>query len=252
MKILSWNVNGIRSIADKGFLEWFKKESPDILCLQETKAAPDQLNKSLSSPKGYHVYWNNPQRKGYAGVAVYSRTEPRSVEKKFGYGSFNTEGRALILDYKKFILINCYFPNGRMSRQRLKYKLKFYDEFLKFTDNLKNRNIIICGDFNTAHKAVDLARPKQNEMFSGFLPVERKWMDKFTSHGYIDSFRHFAKDGGNYTYWDYKTRARERNVGWRIDYFFVTREFIKNLKKAFIMPEVTGADHCPIGIEIAA
>jgi exodeoxyribonuclease-3 len=249
MRIFSWNVNGIRATLENGFLELLTRRSPDILCLQETKAYPDQLDSSIVSPRGYTTYWNNPQKKGYAGVAVFAKKKPSSVKKDFSVKSFNTEGRALILEVSKFTLINVYFPNGRMGPDRLKYKMEFYDRFLKFIDGLKNRNIVICGDFNTAHKEIDLARPKANEMFSGFLPMERQWMDKFISHGYIDTFRHFNKEAGHYTYWDYKARARERNVGWRIDYFFVTEKFLPKVKNAFILPEVMGSDHCPIGIE---
>ena len=170
----------------------------------------------------------------------------------FGIKRFDQEGRILIQDYKDFILFNIYFPNGQRDEERLKYKLEFYDEFLKYTNKLKDkgRKIIVCGDINTAHKEIDLARPKENEKTSGFLPIERKWMDKFVSEGYVDTFRHFIKEGRHYTYWDPITRARERNVGWRIDYFFITPNLLPNLKSAFIMPEVMGSDHCPIGIEL--
>ncbi len=251
MRILSWNVNGIRAVSTKGFHEWFSEESPGILCLQETKAYPEQLDAALLAPEGYKTYWNNPKRKGYAGVSVFTGNKPTAVEKDFPPGSFDTEGRALILYFKDFILINVYFPNGAAGPIRLEYKLDFYERFLKFVDGLKNRNIIICGDVNTAHKEIDLARPKQNKNNSGFLPVERKWLDKLVSHGYVDTFRHFNKDPEQYTWWDYKTRARERNVGWRIDYFFVTNELLPRVKDAFILADVVGSDHCPVGIEIA-
>ncbi len=250
MKIISWNVNGIRSVADKGFPGWLSKESPDVLCLQETKAAPEQLDRSLTSPRGYTTYWNNPPRKGYAGVSVFTKQKPVSVEKDFPPESFNTEGRALLARFKDFMLINVYFPNGSMGPARLKYKLDFYDRFLAFVDKIKDRDIIICGDFNTAHKRIDLARPEENEMFSGFLPEERKWMDKFVARGYVDTFRHFNDEGGHYTWWDYKSRSRQRNVGWRIDYFFATKKMMSRLKDAFIMPDVPGSDHCPVGIEL--
>jgi len=251
MKILSWNVNGIRAAKEKGFLNWLAEESPDILCLQETKAFPEQIEPSLAYPKGYTTYWNNPGRRGYAGVAVFTKKEPVSFDKDFSKTRFDTEGRALILDYKDFILINVYFPNGGMGAHRLKYKLEFYEQFLDFVDGIKNRNIVICGDVNTAHAEIDLARPKENEMFTGFLPEERAWIDKFLSHGYIDTFRYFNKEAGNYTWWDYKTRARERNVGWRIDYFFVTKKMIGMVKDAFILKDVVGSDHCPVGIELS-
>ena len=249
MRILSWNVNGLRSVAQKGFLKWLYKEAPDILCLQETKAHPEQLDKALLKPEGYFTYWNNPERKGYAGVAVFAKKEPVSIEYDFVDGTFDTEGRTLRLNFKDFILINVYFPNGRMNSARLRYKLDFYERFLKYIKKTKEKNVIICGDFNTAHKEIDLARPKANEMFSGFLVEERKWIDKFVSSGYTDTFRHFNNKEGQYTWWDFKSRARERNVGWRIDYFFTTKDFLPKVKDAFIMPDITGSDHCPVGIE---
>jgi len=250
MRLLSWNVNGIRACIKKGFTEWLEKESPDILCLQETKAHPEQLNAFIEGLKVYKTYWNNPVRKGYAGVAIFSGVEPVSVSRDFGPRAFDTEGRMLGIDYGEFILLNVYFPNGGMGEHRLKYKLRFYDEFLKFIDGLKNRNIIVCGDVNTAHTEIDLARPRENEMVTGFLPEERAWIDKLISHGYLDTFRYFDKTPGQYTWWDYKTAARERNVGWRIDYFFVSTRLSQKLEKAFILSDITGSDHCPIGIEI--
>lgn len=250
MRILSWNVNGIRAVERKGFSEWFSSDGPDILCLQETKAMPDQLSERLLSPSGYHSYWNNPRKKGYAGVAVYTKQEPIKVEYDFPPKSLDTEGRCLVLYFKEFVIINCYFPNGGMGPERLAYKLDFYEKFLKFSDKIKDRRLILCGDVNTAHKEIDLARPKQNEMNTGFLPEERAWIDELLSHGYVDIFRKFNDKPGQYSWWDYKTRARERNVGWRIDYFFVTNEFAPKVKDAFILSEVEGSDHCPIGIEI--
>ena len=250
MKILSGNVNGIRAIVKKGFFSWLEAEAPDILCLQETKASPEQLSDELLNTAGYQTFWNYPQRKGYAGVSVFTKKKPLKISTDFALSELNTEGRALILEYKKFILLNVYFPNGGMSPERLAYKLKFYEEFLKYLDSVKNKNIIFCGDVNTAHKPVDLARPKPNQQNSGFLPEERIWLDKFEEHGFVDSFRYFCEEPGNYTWWDYKSRARERNVGWRIDYFFVSKKMMPKVKSSFIMPEVQGSDHCPIGIEI--
>lgn len=248
LNILSWNVNGLRAVAEKGFSQWLVKVSPDILCLQETKAHPEQLNPGLAYPEGYKSFWNNPRRRGYAGVAIFTKKEPVKVWKDFCEDGFDTEGRALIAEYKDFILINVYFPNGRMSPERLSYKMDFYSRFLDHLDGMKGKDIIVCGDVNTAHTEIDLARPKENAMLSGFLPEERAWIDKFISHGYVDTFRQFNKEGGNYTYWDYKTAARTRNAGWRIDYFFVTKRLLPRVKKAFIMPDVMGSDHCPVGI----
>jgi len=252
MKILSWNVNGIRAASRKGLYEWFKKESPDILCLQEIKAIPEQVPSYLRNPPGYLVFWNPATRKGYSGVVTYTREKPMTVKKGFGIEKFDQEGRILITEFPSFTLFNIYYPNGKKNQERLDYKLDFYDTFLGYVDNLKTagKNIIVCGDFNTAHKEIDLARPRENEKISGFLPVERAWIDTFIDHGYIDTFRYFHKEPGQYTWWDMKTRARERNIGWRIDYFFVNREFIQYVKNAFIMQDVTGSDHCPVGIEI--
>ena len=252
MRLISWNVNGIRAADKKGFFNWFKKEKPDILCLQEIKALPEQFPPYLRNTPGYYVYINPGERKGYSGVATYSKIKPKNIKNGFGIEKFDREGRILIAEYPEFMLFNIYFPNGKKNQERLDYKLDFYDTFLAYADNQKaeGKNIVVCGDFNTAHKEIDLARPKENEKTSGFLPIERAWIDTFIDHGYIDTFRYFNKEPGQYTWWDIKTRARERNVGWRIDYFFVNKEFIRHVKKAFIMPEVTGSDHCPIGIEL--
>ena len=252
MKIISWNVNGIRAADKKGLFQWLQKESPDILCLQETKAQADQIPPHLKNTPGYNIYFNSAKRKGYSGVATYARKKPLNVCKGFGIERFDEEGRILITSFENFELFNIYFPNGKKDEVRLKYKLDFYDEFLLYTDNLKDKdkNIIVCGDFNTAHKEIDLAHPKANEKFSGFLPIEREWLDRFIDHGYIDTFRYFNKEPNQYSWWAMRTHARERNIGWRIDYFFINEEFLQNLKKAFIMQDVMGSDHCPIGIEI--
>jgi len=253
MKILSWNVNGIRAAEKKGLFDWFKKEAPDILCLQEIKAMPNQVSLHLRNTPSYYIYWNPAARKGYSGVVTYSKEKPIEVINGFGFEKFDSEGRIVITTYSSFILFNIYFPNGKKNQERLDFKLDFYDEFLAFADNLKAKgnNIIVCGDFNTAHNEIDLARPKENSKISGFLPIERAWIDTFIDHGYIDTFRHFNKEPNHYTWWDFKTRARDRNIGWRIDYFFVNKEFLPYVKKAFIQQNVLGSDHCPIGIEIS-
>lgn len=252
MKILSWNVNGIRAADRKGLFNWLKKESPDILCLQEIKALPEQVPPHLRNAPGYHIFLNSAERKGYSGVATFTKERPLEIKKGFGIEKFDKEGRMLITEYPSFVLFNIYFPNGKKNDERLDYKLNFYDTFLGYADNLKaeGKNIVVCGDFNTAHKEIDLTHPKANENRSGFLPIERAWMDTFVDHGYIDTFRHFNKESNQYSWWDLKTRSRERNVGWRIDYFFVNNEFLPHLKKAFIMQDVMGSDHCPVGIEI--
>ncbi len=250
MKLLCWNVNGIRSVQRKGFMEWLYKESPDVLCLQETKVQPDQLDEDLKAPIGYLTYWNQPVRKGYGGVATFVKEKPLSVQYDFGPGKLDLEGRVIVTGHPGFTLLNIYFPNGKQGPDRLKYKLEFYDVFLKFVDGLKARGekVVVCGDVNTAHTEIDLARPKENSRVSGFLPEERAWIDRFISHGLIDTFRRFTPEPGHYTWWDLKTGARKRNVGWRIDYFLVTEDLLPSVSKAFIMPEVMGSDHCPIGI----
>jgi exodeoxyribonuclease-3 len=252
MKLLCWNVNGLRAIDKKGFFPWFQNEAPDILCLQEIKATPEQLPPHLRNLPGYHTFWNPAEKKGYSGVGTFSKIKPLSVKTGFGSEEFDSEGRILITAFPTFTLFNIYFPNGKKNKERLQYKLDFYDAFLSHADNLKahKHNIIVCGDFNTAHKEIDLARPKENEHISGFLPVERAWIDSFVDHGYIDTFRKFHVESNQYSWWDLKTGARARNVGWRIDYFFVNKEFLPKVKNAFILQQVMGSDHCPVGIKI--
>lgn len=254
MQLLSWNINGIRAVEKRGFLEWLNETAPDVLCLQETKAQPDQLSPALRAPDGYHVYWNHPVRKGYSGVAVFSRQQPVEVRSGFGIDRFDVEGRVLVARYDGFLLFNVYFPNGKMSHERLTYKLQFYDAFLDHLVALRKRGerIVICGDYNTAHKEIDLAHPKENARVSGFLPEERAWMDRLTESGFVDTFRLFQNEGGHYTWWDVRTRARERNVGWRLDYFFVSADMVDSVLDAGILSEVTGSDHCPVSLTLAA
>lgn len=250
--MVSWNVNGLRAIQKKGFLNWFLDNNPDILCLQETKVSYVDLPRALKRVDGYHSYFCEAEKKGYSGVAVYSKIKPKKVDYGFGIKKFDSEGRILIADYGKFVLLNIYFPNGKKSEERLKYKLEFYDALLDHANALRaeGNNVIICGDLNTAHKEVDIARPKANEKTSGFLPVERAWIDKFLDNGYLDTFRMFNKEPGQYTWWSYRTKARERNVGWRLDYFFVNKEFKDEIKSAGILSEVMGSDHCPVELEL--
>ena len=250
IRLLCWNVNGIRAIKNKGFLEWLSGESPDILAIQETKAQPEQLDTDLKEPPGYYTYWNYPERKGYSGVALYTKVEPLNIRYDLGETALDMEGRVIVAEYSDFILFNVYYPNGKKDQERLDYKMAFYDVFLKYADELKanGKRLVICGDVNTAHNEIDLARPKENSNVSGFLPEEREWMDKFVAHGYVDTFRHFNKEPHQYTWWDMKSGARERNVGWRIDYFFVSEDLLTSVKDAFIMPQVMGSDHCPIGL----
>ncbi len=258
MRFLSWNVNGIRAISKKevlgkkDFLKWLKKESPDALCLQETKANPDQLTKEVLEPKGYSSYWSSAEKKGYSGVVTYLKGEPAEVYHGIGIDKFDSEGRVVATDLGEVVLFNVYFPNGKRSPERLDYKMEFYEEFLKHIESVraKGKGIVVCGDVNTAHEEIDLARPKQNKDTSGFLQIERDWITKLLDAGYIDTFRMFESEGEHYTWWDYVTRARSRNVGWRIDYFFINAELKDKLKDAFILSDVMGSDHCPIGIEL--
>lgn len=252
--IISWNVNGLRAVHRKGHFKEIIKDNPDILCIQETKSLPEQLTDELRSPKGYHSYFHFPtQKKGYSGVAIYTKEFPVKVSRDIGIEPMDQEGRLIMVEYKDFTLINCYFPNGGDAPERLRYKLDFYDYFLDFLNKFhgKQPNIIICGDFNVAHTAIDLARPKENETHVGFLPIERAWMDKFISHGWVDVFRYFYPEKTDtYTYWDMKTFARERNVGWRIDYFFSSSEMLKKIKSIKILDNIYGSDHCPIRLTI--
>jgi len=232
---------------------------PDILCLQETKSLPEQLPDELKSPINYHSYFHFPTvKKGYSGVAIYSKEEPIKVSRDIGIETMDQEGRLIMVEYPDlptgevgFTLINCYFPNGGGAPERLHYKLNFYDHFLDFINKLhkKHKNIIFCGDVNVAHTPIDLARPKENETHVGFLPIERAWMDKLIANGWIDVFRHFYPNKTEaYTYWDMKTYARERNVGWRIDYFFVSPTMLEKVKNVEILDSILGSDHCPIKI----
>ena len=254
INVLSWNINGVRAAERKGFSNWLQRMSPDILCLQEIKAKPGEINRELQQPRGYYAYWNSAERRGYSGVATFTKTRPAKVENGVGTKQFDTEGRVIIAQYPEFTLFNVYFPNGKMNAERLKYKMDFYDAFLDFVDPIKARGekLIICGDFNTAHNAIDLARPKENENVSGFLPMERAWMDTFVAHGFIDIFRHFNKEPGHYTWWSLRTRARDRNIGWRLDYFFITENLLDSIKEASILSGVMGSDHCPVGIRLTA
>ncbi|MEO8086382.1 MAG: exodeoxyribonuclease III [Bacteroidota bacterium] len=251
-RILCWNVNGIRAIWKKGFPEWFAKELPDVLCVQETKAQPDQLDDAVKTFGGYKSYFFSAEKKGYSGVGIWTKQKPLRISAGFNNPAFDSEGRVLEIEFEKFILINVYFPNGGRGPERVKYKLDFYDGLFQRTQELRKRqkNIIICGDYNTAHKEIDLARPKENARTSGFLPEERAWMDKIIGMDYIDIFREYNKEPNQYTYWDQITRARERNVGWRIDYYMVSKEARDLITKATIHPDIMGSDHCPIGLEL--
>ncbi len=254
--LLSWNVNGIRAGYRKGFLDWLEQAQPDVLCLQETRAEADQLPWELRQPFDYHSYWNSSKRKrGYSGTGLLTKQEPLSVDFGLSIPEFDQEGRTVIAHYPSFVLINCYFPNGSRDHSRLPFKMAFYDAFLAMCEGFraKGKQIIFCGDINTAHHEIDLANPQSNKKTTGFLPEERAWLDLVVESGYVDTFRKRNPDlPGQYTWWSMPTGARERNVGWRLDYFFVTSEFMSCVLDAFIMPEVMGSDHCPVGLKLDA
>lgn len=252
MYYVSWNVNGLRAAAKKGFLDWLYEAEPDVLALQETKVEAEQLPEEVRDPRGYFAYFTHSKgRKGYSGVALYSKTKPDKVEYGMGIQRFDDEGRIIIGHYPDLVLLNVYFPNGGGGPERLKYKLEFYDAFLLFIEKLRKqgKKIMVCGDINTAHEEIDLARPKENEKNTGFLPEERAWIDELVYHGYVDTFRYFHPNKeGAYSFWDMKTHARDRNVGWRIDYFFVAPELVSRLKSAGISDQTPGSDHCPVWV----
>lgn len=252
IRLISWNVNGIRAAEKKGFLDWLAKEKPDVVCLQETKAHPDQLSPALLHPPGYEATWNAAERKGYSGTVTYTRKAPVLCETNFGDRFLDGEGRIVLTEFEKFFLFNVYFPNGGSGEDRLQFKLEFYKRFLELAQSFrKQKPVIVCGDVNTAHTELDLARPKENEERSGFMPIERAWVDRFIKTGYIDTFRLFHEGNGHYSWWDLKTASRERNVGWRIDYFFVSGELKGNVKSARILADVFGSDHCPVELVIS-
>ena len=250
MKLYSWNVNGIRAVQKKGFVDWVLQETPDVLCLQETKAHFHQLDEELTNIEGYYSYWNAPARKGYSGVATYTREKPVSVRYGIGVDRYDEEGRIIVTEYPAFTLLNIYFPNGQKDQDRLDYKLEFYDAVLAYCRGLVDggKKVAVCGDFNTAHRPIDLKNPKSNEKHSGFLPIERKYLDKWMDSGFIDTFRYFYPDTVKYSWWSYKFQARPNNVGWRIDYFIVSSNFIDSVRNADILCEVMGSDHCPAAL----
>ncbi len=250
MKIISWNVNGIRAVLKKGFLEFLEKEDPDIICLQETKAMPEQVE--LDLPAYPHRYWNWAERKGYSGTAVFSKHEPAEVINDINIEKHDKEGRVITLDLGPAHLVNVYVPNAKRGLERLDYRSGEWDkDFLKYLQSLAEKKpLIFCGGLNVAHKEIDLARPANNHKNAGFTDEEREGFDNIIKAGFIDTFREFEPQGGHYTWWSYMGGAREKNIGWRIDYFCVSPDLKKNLQKSYILPEVMGSDHCPIVLEI--
>ncbi len=249
--IISWNVNGIRSVLKNGFLDFLYQTQPDILCLQEVRALPNDLGEEVLRPKGYTVHWNPAKKKGYSGTAAFVKSAPLSVG-VLNSPDHDNEGRLQVLEYPDYTILNGYWPNSQDERARLDYKLDYCTAVTKLANKLvrAGKNVILCGDFNIAHTAIDLARPKENENSPGYYIEEREAMDRFIKHGYMDTFRHFCKEPGNYTWWSYRTRGRERNVGWRLDYHCVNQAFLPRVTRAWILSEVLGSDHCPVGITV--
>jgi len=255
MTLISWNVNGLRAAMKKNFLDSLKGLDADVVALQETKLQEPQLTEEMRSIAGYESFWScATSKKGYSGVGAYTRISPQKVNFRLDRPEFDAEGRMIEMDFGDFVFFNVYFPNGQMSAERLQFKLDFYDAFFEYTDQLKQagRSLVITGDYNTAHNEIDLKNPKANEKTSGFLRIERDWLDRIVDHGYVDTFRHLYPDTVKYSWWTYRFKARERDIGWRIDYFFVTRDLVESgrVKEAFIDNDIYGSDHCPIGLVI--
>ncbi len=253
MKIISWNVNGLRAAISKDAFEPVFELSPDILCLQEIKVKPEQLSEDqVETFAGYEAIWNSAERPGYSGVATFTRQTPDSVDFSLGEQRFDIEGRSIRTDYKTLALFNLYVPNGQRDQGRLDYKLDFYAQLLQVCDSLheKGKQIILFGDMNTAHKPIDLKNPKQNQKTSGFLPEERAWIDKYLEHDFVDIYREVHGERVQYSWWTYRVNARERNVGWRLDYFLVSKSLVGEIKNVEIYDQILGSDHCPIGLEL--
>jgi len=249
-KIYSWNVNGIRATVRNGFMDWFNKEKPDVLCLQETKAQDSDFPPEIKNISHYYLYHSQALKKGYAGVAILTKIKPLKVIDKIGIDKFDSEGRFLVLEFSDFYLSNTYFPHTQRELARLDFKQEFNEAYLQFIKQFKDKPIVLTGDFNVAHQAIDLKNPKENERNAGFTIEERSFVDKLIKEGFVDTFRHFHPKDIKYTWWTYRFGARDRGIGWRIDYFFAQKSFLKNVKVAEVLDDVYGSDHCPILIEI--
>ena len=250
MKIISWNVNGLRAVYRKDFLGWLKKSEADVVCLQEIKAQIDKIPAELQNPAGYFSFYNPAQKPGYAGTAVFTKRKPLKVITKIGFKQFDNEGRMLRLDYSDLILINFYLPHGGRSKENLGYKLEVYKYLFGYLGKIKNKPVVLVGDFNIAHEEIDLARPKDNKNNIMFTPQERSQIDKLVEMGFTDTFRRLHSAEKKYTWWPYFANARVRDLGWRIDYAFVSKKLAAKLKRAEILTDVLGSDHCPVRVEI--
>jgi len=252
MKVISYNVNGIRAAIKKGFLDWLKVAKPDVICIQETKAQKEQLDLQLFEDSGYpYHYWFSAQKKGYSGVAVLSKHKPKKVTYGTGIESMDFEGRNLRLDFEDFSVMSLYLPSGT-NDLRLNFKLNYMAEFQEYVNQLKKEvpNLLICGDYNICHEAIDIHNPVSNKNTSGFLPVERQWIDEFIKSGFVDTFRHLNKEPHHYSWWSYRANSRNNNKGWRIDYCMASKPLTSNIERAYILPEAKHSDHCPIGVEL--
>lgn len=251
--LVSWNVNGLRAAARKGFLTWLQEVQPDVLGIQETKCHPEQLDPAVRQPDGYHAYFASAGRKGYSGVGLYSRIEPLDIQIGLGLPEYDREGRTIVAEYEEFMLIVAYFPNGSRDHSRVPFKMRYKKKFLDYCNDLRRRGkrVVFCGDVNTAHNEIDLARPRQNQNTTGFLREERDWLDEVVAQGYVDTFRdRYPERSGAYSWWSYIGGARSRNVGWRLDYFFVSEDLRPHVLEAAIHPEVQGSDHCPVSLTL--
>lgn len=251
MRLLSWNVNGIRASLKKGFREFVEEDQPDILCLQETKAEPQQVDYSWAEELGYHTVWNWAVKKGYSGTSIWSKIEPEKTALGIGIEEHDQEGRVITATYEDFHLVTVYTPNSKRGLVRLDYRLSWDADFLAYVKKLNRKKpVIFCGDVNCAHKEIDLANPKANKKNAGFTPEERESLDRIVEAGFVDSFREFDQGEGKYSWWTVRTNARERNIGWRLDYFWVSEKLKERMKGAKIRTEVFGSDHCPVELEI--
>ena len=249
-KLISWNVNGIRAVQKKGFIDILKNFDADIFCIQETKAQQDQLDDELINIPDYHSYWHSAEKKGYSGVAIYTKEKPIQVVSGLGDSRFDCEGRVQIAEYQDFVLLNCYFPNSQHELARLDYKLAFNQAIQNRLLDFPKKTHLICGDLNVAHKEIDLKNPKTNHKNPGFCPQERQWMSDFLHSGYVDTFRLFNQNPEQYSWWSYRFQARQKNIGWRIDYFCIDQKSQKRVRSAEIHQNILGSDHCPVSLEI--
>ena len=252
MRIITYNVNGIRAAMNKDLVGWLKAANPDVLCLQETKATPDQVDVKAFEALGYHLYWYSAQKKGYSGVAIFSKIKPKHVEYGCGIEKYDFEGRIIRLDFDTCSVMSVYHPSGSSGDDRQAFKMQWLTDFQNYIDDLKKKlpNLILCGDYNICHKPIDIHNPKSNANTSGFLPEEREWMEQFIQSGFIDSFRHFNQEPHQYSWWSYRAGSRGKNLGWRIDYNLVANHLEKHLKRAVILPDAMHSDHCPVLLEI--